>query len=163
MSNESIPEEAKHKVQPNVIPLHCTNKVSEHFASSLNTLIRSVNSETVANRQHVSFALLWITRRKKRTQVSSVKWSTTESEKAFPFSITPTTGSACTCITCSPWWPSSSSTSPWTRRFAWSAKCSGKTFITATRIATRDVSMLKSVSWPNPHDLWTEYLRSLPI
>ncbi|XP_050967422.1 sodium/potassium-transporting ATPase subunit beta-1b [Labeo rohita] len=29
MSNESIPEEAKHKVQPNVIPLHCTNKKEE--------------------------------------------------------------------------------------------------------------------------------------
>ncbi|KTG33840.1 hypothetical protein cypCar_00016729 [Cyprinus carpio] len=28
-SNESIPEEAWHKVQPNVIPLHCTNKKEE--------------------------------------------------------------------------------------------------------------------------------------
>ncbi|XP_016129903.1 sodium/potassium-transporting ATPase subunit beta-233-like [Sinocyclocheilus grahami] len=28
-SNESIPEEAKHKVQPNVIPIHCTNKKEE--------------------------------------------------------------------------------------------------------------------------------------
>uniref|UniRef100_A0A8C1MUT0 Sodium/potassium-transporting ATPase subunit beta n=1 Tax=Cyprinus carpio TaxID=7962 RepID=A0A8C1MUT0_CYPCA len=28
-SNESIPEEAKHKIQPNVIPIHCTNKKEE--------------------------------------------------------------------------------------------------------------------------------------
>lgn len=121
------------------------------------------SSKMVANWQHVFSGLLWNTRRKKRMQVSSVKWSTTVSEKAFLFSITPTTGNACTNITCSPWWPSSSSTSPWTQRSAWSAKCSGKTFITATRIATRDDSMLKSVSWPNQHDLWTEYLLSLLI
>ncbi|XP_056593563.1 sodium/potassium-transporting ATPase subunit beta-1b [Triplophysa dalaica] len=28
-SNETIPEEAKHKVQPNVIPMYCTNKKEE--------------------------------------------------------------------------------------------------------------------------------------
>lgn len=30
-SNDSIPEEAQPKVQPNVIPLYCTNKVHVRF------------------------------------------------------------------------------------------------------------------------------------
>lgn len=100
--------------------------------------------------------------RKRRMQVSSARWGTTVSEKASPFSITPTTGKSCTLTTCSHWWPSSSSTSPWTRTSAWSAKCTGITLITAKRIATRDDSILNSVS-TNHHDLWTEYLLSLPI
>lgn len=33
-SNDSIPEEAQYKVQPNVIPLYCTNKVQMCSLSS---------------------------------------------------------------------------------------------------------------------------------
>lgn len=134
-SNDTIPEEAQHKVQPNVIPIFCTNKVR---LCSLNSSLYFCLVFTLSN-------LIFDSSFRKRRMLAKLgRLSTTVLAAASPCSITRTTASCCTLTTCSLWWPCSSPIWPGTLNCALSAKCLEKTFTTAKRTATRDALTLRS-------------------
>lgn len=129
-SNESIPEEARHKVQPNVIPLYCTNKVHMCFPSFLLGLWLFYPCIILRFSLHTS--------RKRRMLVKSGRLSTMVLVVVSPCSITHTMANFCTFITCSLWWHCSSPTWQWTPNCASNAKYLGTTYIIMRRTATRD-------------------------